>query len=226
MLIHTLHPWDIDAVRAAEVQRDLAARVDTTIPLAKWDLVAGADASYNRYSNTIYAAVVVVRTSDGGVIETQGAVHETKFPYIPGFLSFREAPALLEAFAKLHCEPDVFMFDGQGIAHPRRLGIAAHVGLWLDRPSLGCAKSRLTGKFAEPGLEAGSVSPLTDRKEVIGQVVRTKKGILPLFVSPGHKIDQESATRVVLATCRGYRLPEPTRQAHLHVNELRRGDGG
>jgi deoxyribonuclease V len=226
MNIVPLHSWQLDPIQAIEIQRDLASRVDVQTPLAKWDLVAGADASYNRYSNTIYAAVVVVRTDDGSIVETQGAVHETTFPYIPGYLSFREAPALLDAFAKLKCEPDVFMFDGQGIAHPRRLGIASHVGLWLDRPCLGCAKSRLTGRFKEPAYAAGSVSPLIDRKEVIGEVVRTRDGIQPVYVSPGHKIDQESARKVVLATCRGYRLPEPTRQAHLHVNELRRGDNG
>jgi deoxyribonuclease V len=200
----------------------VAAQVETRTPLVRCELIAGADASYGRFSSTFYASVVVLRMSDLTIVETQEAVREAPFPYIPGLLSFREAPVLLDAFAKLESEPDVVMLDGQGLAHPRRLGLACHVGLWLDRPCLGCAKSRLTGKFKEPGPKAGAVSPLTDEDEVIGQVVRTKNNVKPVFVSVGHKIDLRSAVEVVLATCRGYRIPEPTRQAHLHVNALRR----
>ena len=170
----------------------------------------------------VYAAVVVLRTSDWTIIETQGAVRASPFPYIPGLLSFREAPALLEAFAKLRTVPDAVVLDGQGLAHPRRLGLACHVGLWLDLPCVGCAKSLLTGKYKEPGKRAGSLAPLVDRGEVVGNVVRTKDNVKPLFVSAGHKIDLPSAVRLVLEGCRGYRLPEPTRQAHLHVNALRR----
>jgi deoxyribonuclease V len=212
------------------LQRQLASQVETRTPLVRCELVAGADVSYGRFSSTFHASVVVLRMSDLSIVETQGAVGEAPFPYIPGLLSFREAPVVLNAFAKLESEPDVVMLDGQGLAHPRRLGLACHVGLWLDLPCLGCAKSRLTGTFKEPGLKAGSVSPLVDDDEVIGQVVRTKDKVKPVFVSAGHKIDSRSAVEVVLATCRGYRIPEPTRQAHLHVNALRRkaacGEGG
>jgi deoxyribonuclease V len=155
-------------------------------------------------------------------VERQGAVTETHFPYRPGLLSFREAPALLEAFAKVGSEPDAMMLDGQGIAHPRRLGLASHMGLWLQRPCLGCAKSCLTGKYKELGRAAGSVAPLTDRGEVIGSVVRTKDNVQTVFVSAGHRIDLAGAVRLVLTACKGYRIPEPTRQAHLFVNELRR----
>jgi deoxyribonuclease V len=137
-------------------------------------------------------------------------------------LSFREAPALLKAFAKLQSQPDVVMIDGHGIAHPRRLGIASHIGLWLQVPCIGCAKSRLTGKYKEPGLKAGSITPLMDRDEQIGSIVRTKTKVKPVFVSPGNLIDMASSVRVVLETTRGYRIPEPTRLAHLRVNELRR----
>jgi deoxyribonuclease V len=224
MNITTLHPWEVSPSEAAALQRELAAKIDVRPPLARCELVAGADVSYNRFSNTIYAGVVVIKVADGSIVETAAAIRETTFPYIPGFLSFREAPALLDAFAKLQAEPDAVMFDGQGIAHPRRMGIASHMGLWLQVPCIGCAKSLLTGKFAEPDQAAGSVSPLLDKEEVIGQVVRTKNGVQPVYVSAGHLIDLPSAVRVVLETCRGYRLPEPTRQAHLHVNEMRRGD--
>lgn len=222
MKVHSLHRWDLTPAEAVALQRELAQRVDTNTRLKKCELVAGADVSYERFSDVFFAGVVVVRVADGEIIERQGAVRESPFPYIPGLLSFREAPALLEAFARVESEPDAVMFDGQGVAHPRRIGIATHVGLWLDRPTLGCGKSRLTGHFDSPALKAGSTSPLLDRGEVIGEVVRTKNGVQPVFVSPGHRIDLASSVRVVLDTCRGYRLPEPTRQAHLYVNELRR----
>lgn len=223
MKIHPLHSWDLTPRAAVALQRVLAGRVQTRPPLEHCDLVAGADVSYERFSNVFYAGVVVLRMSDLSVVEKQGVVHETSFPYIPGLLSFREAPVLLQAFAKVKSEPGVVLFDGQGIAHPRRLGLASHVGLWLERPCLGCAKSLLVGRFREPGRKAGSLSPLVDQEEVVGSVVRTKTGVKPVFVSAGQRIDLASAVRIVLETCRGYRLPEPTRQAHLHVNALRRG---
>jgi deoxyribonuclease V len=156
------------------------------------------------------------------VVERQGAVCDMRFPYVPGLLSFREAPALLEAFAKIESDPDVVLFDGQGLAHPRRFGIASHLGLWLDRPTIGCGKTRLIGKFREPGVKAGAVARLTDNGDTIGMVVRTKHKTKPIFVSVGHRADLGTAVRLVLSCCRGYRIPEPTRQAHLHVNEMRR----
>jgi deoxyribonuclease V len=226
MNIQPLHRWDLDPTEAVALQRELAGRVETHTPLVPCKLVAGADVSYNRFSPIFYAAVVVLRTDDWTVVEEQGAVRESPFPYIPGLLSFREAPVLLEAFAKLETVPDAVMCDGQGIAHPRRLGLASHVGLWLDLPCVGCAKSLLTGKYKEPGKKASSLAPLVDRGEVVGDVVRTKDNVKPLFVSAGHKIDLPSAVRLVLEACQGYRLPEPTRQAHLHVNALRRAGKG
>ncbi len=221
MHIHSLHRWDLTASEAVALQRELASRVEVGPPLTHWRLVAGADVSYNRFSSTFYAGVVVLDTRDWTVVERQGAVLDVTFPYVPGLLSFREAPVLLEAFARVRSEPDVVMLDGQGLAHPRRLGLASHVGLWLDRPCLGCAKSILTGRFKDLDREAGSTAPLVDRGEVVGQVVRTKNGVQPVYVSVGNQIDLDSAVRVVLACVRGYRLPEPTRLAHLHVNALR-----
>jgi deoxyribonuclease V len=222
MKIRSLHSWDLTPKEAVALQRQLADPVDARSPLTRCDLVAGADISYDRLSNIVYAGVVVLRMDDLTVVEKQGVVREVTFPYIPGLLSFRETPPLLEAFAKVESQPDSVIVDGHGFSHPRRFGYACHLGLWLDRPSVGCAKTRLTGTYKEPGQKVGSVSPLRDDDEVIGQVVRTKTGVKPVFVSVGHKIDLRSAVELVLATCRGYRLPEPTRQAHLHVNALRR----
>lgn len=209
-----------------ELQRELAKQVDVRVPLTRCDLIAGADISYNRFSSRFYAAVVVLRADDCSVVEVRHAVRESPFPYVPGLLTFREGPALLDAFAQVESPVDAVMFDGQGIAHPRRLGLASHLGLWLKVPSIGCAKSLLTGHFKEPGAKAGSVSPLKYRDEVLGEAVRTKDRTGPVFVSAGHLIDLPSSVRVVLQTSRGYRIPEPTRQAHLTVNEIRRKDGG
>jgi deoxyribonuclease V len=224
MKIHRLHDWNLAPIEAVALQRKLAARVVTDTPLTNCERIAGADVSYNRFSSTFYAGVVVVRVADGEVLERRGAMAESPFPYVPGLLSFREAPALLQAFAKIKSKPDVVMCDGQGLAHPRRLGVACHIGLWLDVPTFGCAKSRLTGEFEEPAPAAGSTSPLRLGNEIVGEVVRTKARTKPVFVSPGHRIDVASSTRWVLASCRGYRIPEATRQAHLYVNELRRGE--
>ena len=223
MDIHPMHVWDVTPAEAVALQRALAARTVTDTPLKSWGVVAGCDVSHDRFSTTLYAGVVVLRADDFSVLERRAAVAQVDFPYTPGLLSFREAPVLLAALAKLEHTPDVVMCDGQGIAHPRRLGLASHVGLFLDRPCVGCAKSKLTGKYEEPGPEPGSRSPLLHRGQVIGSVVRTKARTLPVFVSPGHRIDLESAVRLVLGCCRGYRLPEPTRLAHLYVNEVRRG---
>jgi deoxyribonuclease V len=224
MKIHPLHSWDVTIAEATEIQRRLAAQVDVRPALKHCNLIAGADISYNRFSPTMYAAVVVLRMDDMSIVEVRGAVSETTFPYQPGYLSFREAPALLAAFARVESDVDAIMLDGQGIAHPRRLGLASHVGLWLQKPSLGCAKSRLIGKFGDLSRQAGSTAPLMHGDEQLGMVVRTKNGVQPVYVSPGHLIDIASSVDLVLRCHRGYRIPEPTRQAHLHVNALRRGE--
>src|SRR5438270_123570 len=222
MKVRRLHSWDLSAAEAIALQNELADQIDVTVPLGRCELIAGADVSYDRFSDVIYAGVVVWRASDDAIVERQAAVTVTHFPYVPGLLSFREAPALIEAFTRVKSQPDVVMLDGQGIAHPRRMGIASHVGLWLGVPSVGCAKSRLHGKFEPPTPQAGSTSPLVGGKTVVGEVVRTKDRVTPVFVSPGHLIDTAGAVRAVLAGVRGYRLPEPTRLAHLYVNEQRR----
>jgi len=156
------------------------------------------------------------------VLERAGAERPTTFPYVPGLLSFREAPVLLDAFAKLRRRPELVLVDGQGYAHPRRFGLACHVGLALAVPTVGCAKSRLCGEYEEPPREAGTWSPLRDGSELIGAVVRTRTGVKPLFVSVGHLISLRSAIHAVLACCRRYRLPEPLRAAHQYAGLLRR----
>jgi deoxyribonuclease V len=215
-----LHPWALTPDEAVALQSELAARVEFS-PLGVVRTVAGCDIAYDTDSPVLHAAVVVVRLPD--LVEVERAVvrEEAKFPYVPGLLSFRECPALLTAIAALRAEPDVFMVDGQGIAHPRRFGLACHLGLWLDRPTVGCAKTWLFGDHGEVGPTAGDASPLTYAEETLGAVVRTATGVRPCFVSPGHKCDVAGAVGVVRAVLGGYRHPVPTRLAHLAANEAR-----
>jgi deoxyribonuclease V len=155
-------------------------------------------------------------------IETATAVGAAVFPYVPGYLSFREGPVLDVAFGRLSERPDLVFFDGQGTAHPRRCGLASHLGVLWDVPAVGCAKSRLVGEADEPGPSRGDWTPLIDGEEIVGSVLRTRRGVKPMWISPGHRIDSEGARRVVLEGCTRYRMPEPTRRAHLEVNALRR----
>jgi deoxyribonuclease V len=222
-----LHAWDVSPAEARRIQADLAARVDLTdaITLGAIETVAGVDNTYvTQDGKTTAGAVVVALTFPAmEIVETAFAWQPIAFPYVPGLLSFREAPAVLAACADLTVEPDVFLFDGQGYAHPRRLGLASHLGLFLERPSIGCAKSRLVGEYAEPERVFGAHTPLVDRGEVVGAAVRTRPRHKPLFVSPGHKISVETAVAIALACCRdGAFLPEPTRLAHDLVTRQRR----
>lgn len=221
--MHTtqLHDWPTTEAEAVELQNALAPRVNTSVPLASFDRVAGCDLAYHLTEPILFAAVAVVRVWDRVVVETCTVIREVNFPYVPGLLSFREVPALLGAFGQLRHAPDVVMLDGQGIAHPRRFGLACHLGLWLNLPCLGCAKSRLIGEHDEPGPEAGDWTPLVIGGEPVGAVVRSAAGAKPVFVSPGHRIDVESAVAVVQATLSGYRHPTPTREAHMAANALR-----
>jgi deoxyribonuclease V len=221
-----LHSWDLNPAQARELQLRLASQVDTTRRLPRFETVGGADVSYNKFDPQLHAAVVVLRADTLEVIERSGVAAEAKFPYVPGLLSFREAPAVIEAFHQLKVKPDILLCDGQGIAHPRRLGLASHLGLWLRLPTIGCAKSWLFGAHQEPGLHRGDWTPMTDGDETIGAVLRTRDRVKPLFVSPGHLCDLEGAIAAVLATSRIYRLPFPTREAHNYVNELRLGSSG
>lgn len=222
MRIEPLHTWDLNPTEARELQRELAGKIDTTKRLKSWKTLAAADVSYNKFSEWLYAAVVVVRAETFELVERVGVVGKAEFPYIPGLLSFREAPPVLDAFRKLKVTPDVVLCDGQGIAHPRRIGLASHLGLWLRLPTIGCAKSLLCGTYEEPGPDRGDRSPLIDQGEVVGAVVRSRARVSPLYVSPGHLCDLESAVAVVLASTVKYRLPVPGRMAHDYVNAIRR----
>jgi deoxyribonuclease V len=216
-----LHSWNLSPPEAVALQKELREKV-LLMPLeAMPQTVAGADISFNKFSSTIYAGIVVLKLPELETIETAGVVAQTQFPYIPGLLSFREIPTLLEVWQKLKHTPDVLICDGQGIAHPRRMGIAAHAGLLTNIPTIGCAKSVLVGQFETPAPERGAWSPMTHRGETVGAALRTKNKVQPVYVSPGHLCDVESALKVLLACDGGYRIPEPTRRAHLLVNELR-----
>src|SRR5918998_2841781 len=219
-----LHEWDVTPREAVELQKRLRERVRVVPLKKKIETVAGADISFNKFDPVVYAGIVVLRLPSLEVVEEAGVVSETKFPYVPGLLSFRETPSVLEAWAKLKTEPDAVMFDGQGIAHPRRVGIASHVGLLIKRPTLGCAKSVLVGKYEDLGEERGSRAPLVDKGETVGAAVRTKTRVQPIYVSPGHLIDTDGAVSLTLRCDGRYRQPEPTRRAHLLVNALRRGE--
>jgi deoxyribonuclease V len=228
MRIQKLHSWNLSYSRARELQSELACKVKFTPLKKKTKLVAGLDCAFSRDGERIFAVVIVLRLPQFELVETASASRKTNFPYIPGLLSFREAPVCIAAVKKLQIWPDVFIVDGQGIAHPRRLGLAAHLGLFLERPTIGCAKSRLTGMYEEPPLEKGAYSLLKDEKgkrntksETIGAVVRTRTNVKPVFVSVGHKCLLEDAIRVVLDCTVRYRLPEPTRLAHQAVSELK-----
>ncbi len=202
------------ASEAIRLQKELASEVVRSGEIASPRLIAGADISVDRVAGTGTAAIVVLSYPELATVAVSTVTDRIPFPYVPGLLSFREAPLLLAACEKLTVTPDLLLVDGQGIAHPRRLGLAAHLGLFLEIPTIGCAKSRLCGEYTEPGDAPGDFSELTDGGEVIGAVLRTRTGVKPLFVSIGDKIDLKQAVGWVLRCCRGYRLPEPTRLAH------------
>ncbi len=219
--------WDLTPQKAIELQKKVREEVKIE-PLNKSvQLIAGADLSLNLYSEIVFAGFIVLSYPDLQVIDHSVIEDTTKFPYIPGLLSFREIPALLKAWENLKTKPDLILVDGVGIAHPRRIGIASHLGVVLNVPTIGCAKSVLTGVYEEPRWEAGSISYLYDRynkSEIIGAAVRTKKKVKPVFISLGHKITLDESIDIVLKSTRGYRLPEPTRLAHNLVNEYRRNN--
>ncbi|MGV3615349.1 MAG: deoxyribonuclease V [Fimbriimonas sp.] len=221
----SLHDWNVSPEEAVALQRELASRVVIESLTTRVETIAGCDISFNGDEERVFAGIVVLALPGLELVEQATVETIATFPYVPGLLSFREIPALMEAWAKLEREPDAVMLDGQGIAHPRRMGIACHFGLLVDRPTIGCAKSPLAGRFEAPGPERGDRSPIVHRGDVVGAAVRSKPRSKPLIVSPGHRCDVESAVALVMACGAGYRLPEPTRRAHLRVNEVRRAAG-
>jgi len=207
------HNWSVSVRQAMTIQKKLALSVRQTGLKEPVRFVAGVDAAFSRDGLSCIAGVVLWDLQKRKVVESHVASRRLLFPYIPGLLSFREAPAALAALRKLHCRPDVLFCDGQGIAHPRRLGIASHLGVLVGLPAVGCAKSRLIGTYEEPGLKKGSLSRLMDGDEIIGIVLRTRDKVKPLFISVGHRINLQMAEQLVLACSLGYRLPEPVRRA-------------
>jgi len=223
------HSWDMTPEEARAQQISLRKLVSLTDDFGEIKTVAGVDLSFSNEEDLAYAVVVVLSFPDFRVLETRYAAAPVKMPYVPGLLSFRESPVALEAFAKLQTVPDMLFVDGQGQAHPRGFGIACHLGVLLDVPSVGVAKSYLYGQYDRTlALEPGTSTPLfsKDKAQVIGSVVQTKPRTNPLFISPGHKISVDSATKLVLDCVRGYRLPEPTRQAHLLITAYKKLEAG
>lgn len=222
-----MHRWDLSPTEAVALQHLLAARVDPHPPPG-WmpRLVAGADISMERLAARAYAGIVVIDAGTMETVEEVAAEAEVHFPYVPGLLSFRELPALLEVWERLERRPDVVIFDGVGYAHPRRFGIASHGGVLLDLPTIGCAKSILVGKHEPLGEARGSTAPLVHRGEVVGMAVRLRDRTKPVYVSAGHRMDLETAVALVQRMGAGFREPETTRRAHRLVNARRRAAKG
>lgn len=215
MKVRDLHRWQVTTAQAEAIQRRLVTLVSTKSEIDQPQLIAGVDISAPNAREIATGAVVVLSYPQLRMVEVEVVELRIEFPYVPGFLSFRELPLILAACQKLTIDPDLILVDGQGMAHPRRLGIASHLGLLLDMPTIGCAKSRLCGTHEPVGESAGSFAELRDGGEIIGAVLRTKDRVTPLYISIGHKVDLETAIFWVMKCCRGYRIPEPTRLAHL-----------
>lgn len=238
-----LHPhrWDVSTKRAREIQEELRKYWIGEDRFGTIRTVAGLDAAFvlvesqaitkrfnpwtaQRVANRAIGCVVMYRYPQMEEIDRAYAIIPLQFPYVPGFLSFREIPVVLAALAKLKSMPDLLFCDGQGYAHPRRMGLATHLGIVLDHPTIGCAKSRLTGTYVEPSKTAGSWSPLLDEangNERIGAALRTKTGVTPIYVSPGHRVGFASALELTLGVTDGRRVPRPTRDADLYTREVK-----
>jgi len=220
--IKNLHAWDISIKDAPGIQKQLARKVRLKGKRKPPEIVAGADISFAQNSSRAFAGVVLLKFPSLEVMDEFTSEGELTFPYIPGLLSFREAPILLELFKKVRPAPDLIFFDGQGLAHPRKLGLACHVGLFLDCPAIGCAKSKLIGDYEEPEQGKGSFSHLLDTDQnVLGAVLRSRDGCKPIFISVGHKINLKTAVQRTLECTTRYRIPEPTRLAHNLVTKMR-----
>jgi deoxyribonuclease V len=213
MQINTLHSWDMSPQAAMQLQEQMAGQLrDEPIVLDQLRYVAGVDVSVK--DNVSQAAVVICTFPALELVETALAQEPTTFPYIAGLLTFREGAVLVQAFQKLTIEPDVFVFDGMGRIHPRRMGIAAHLGLWLDKPTIGCGKTHFLGDYSPPAEEQGAYSLLNYKGATLGAVVRTKTKTKPVYISAGHRATLESAIALALACTTQYRLPQPIRFAH------------
>lgn len=224
MKIKKLHEWNIAPNQAIEIQRRLQKKIDFHNFLEDLCVIGGADATFSKRDNLIYGAVSIFSFPNLDLIEEKSAILPLRFPYIPGLLSFREGPVLLECFKKVKNIPDVILFDGQGIMHPRRMGIATHLGILLDKPAIGCAKSYLYGEFNLPANSKGAYEYVRDKTvEIIGACLRTRANVKPVFVSVGGKISLLHAIDIVLHCAKRYRIPEPIRYAHRLAGHAKHG---
>ena len=221
MEVSDLHPWEVSYKEAVRIQAKLRDKVNLQTIDKKIEYIAGLDVSYEKKSNKMWAGVVVLGFASLNRAEERLSQREVSFPYIPGLLSFREIPVLLDALRKVEIEPDIIFCDGQGIAHPRGLGLASHLGVLLQKPTIGCAKSRLVGAHNEVGESKGNWAYLIYQNRIVGAVVRTKSNVKPMYVSQGYGVAFDDCIKFVLETCSDYRIPEPTRQAHFLVNTVR-----
>lgn len=224
MRVHRLHPWEVSYSEARRIQERLRDEVRLRFPGGSIRTVAGADVSYSRSGRdaSVFAGVVVLSWPELELVERVWVEADVCFPYVPGLLSFREAPALANAFERLTTAPDLVIVDGHGIAHPRGLGLAAHLGLILDLPSIGCAKKILIGEHGVVDRQRGACATLEYQGRLVGAALRTRNHVKPVYVSPGQKMDLEKSLELILASSRGYRLPEPTRLAHQYVTRIRK----
>jgi deoxyribonuclease V len=222
MKVRLDHPWDLTPQEAARLQLELRERIKMKRDFGKIRTVARADIALDQAMNVGYAGVIVYSFPDGVELERQSAARSLTFPYVPGLLVFREGPVLLAALEKLRTDPDLIFLDAHGYSHPRRFGLASHMGVILNQPAIGCAKSVLVGRYDNPANEAGAWTPLMDRNETIGAVLRTRRNTRPVFISVGHRIDLETAVEFATACTDGFRIPRPTRKADHYVGELKR----
>lgn len=215
--------WPVDIAEARKIQDEYRNKVKI-VPLGKVpDYIAGVDAAFS--DDKVIGVACLYKYPEIVPLEDSFVIEKTAFPYIPGYLSFREGPAIIHALIELKRKPDLILFDGQGIAHPKRLGIASQIGAILDMPAIGCAKSRLVGEYEEPGCKKGDWSPLTYGGEVVGAVLRTRDGVRPVFVSPGHRIDLKGSIEIVLGCTGKYRIPEPLRRADMVSKKMKKESG-
>jgi deoxyribonuclease V len=214
--------WNLTPREAMRLQESLRERVELQDRFGDIRYMAGADMAFDPETEVAFAGVIVYRFPGLEEVERRMARRKLRFPYVPGLLSFRESPVLLAAFARLRTEPDIILIDGHGRAHPRRFGIACHIGILFDKPTVGCAKSRLVGEHQEPGETAGSTAPLMLEGERIGVVLRTRDDVKPIYVTTGHRVSLDSAVGLVKQCLDGFRIPKPTREADHYVRDLRR----
>ena len=209
-----LHAWNVSLEEAIQIQETFKDQIILDKTFSKVRTIGGGDAAYSKDGKFLFAAIVVLSFPEMEIIDTAMADGKALFPYIPGLLSFREGPILIKAFQKLRWKPDVMIYDGQGMAHPREMGLASHMGLWFNLPSIGCAKTPLSGEFILPGPLRGSFEWIRREGKKLGAVVRTRDNIKPLFISPGHRVDFSTSNQLIVESCKGFRFPEPLRKAH------------